>query len=83
MGSKRRGQTKRGADRYYQPILRPWGDDDFLVLVDLLFDGHEPDEIARILNRYLHDVLRAMRSPQIEDVQRWLITARYAARYPW
>ncbi|MBO2518466.1 MULTISPECIES: hypothetical protein [Limnochorda] len=83
MATKQRRQTQRSQDRYYRPSLRPWGHDDYLVLADLLFDGFEPAEIARILNRYVHDVLRALRSPEMETAQRWLIIARYAARFPW
>ncbi|BAS27010.1 hypothetical protein [Limnochorda pilosa] len=83
MPRRRQAKAKEPADRYYQPVLRPWREDDRLVLADLLLDGHEPPAIARILNRYTSDVRRAIRTPETELVQRWLITSRFEARYPW
>src|SRR5690554_2164916 len=53
MARRTKAKGRESAQRYYQPVLRPWGADDRLVLADLLLDGHEPGEIARILNRYL------------------------------
>lgn len=83
MARRTKAKGRESAQRYYQPVLRPWGADDRLVLADLLLDGHEPGEIARILNRYLPDVLRAIRAPETDRVQRWLITCRYEARFHW